>query len=341
MTIPATSRCVLMCLGVMLLAGCQSTVRVRRLKPAEAGISGRIRVAVKDFGGQDGSAFQGRLEQAIQSNGFHELVDRSQLQSLLAEQSMSASAMAREDGSVRMGDLLIAGAYVTGDAERRVVENTTSNRRQCTRYNPNTKKNDTYPCTDYLREGRANYMVNAKIIDVSTGKVLGTRSYRKERHETTTATDGQPRAINYDQLVDGLRDEVVNQFMRVLAPYSVEEEVRLVTDGALPQLEEGNRFASLNQWSEAVQRYGAAVAAVSASSGMYKPETSARAFYALGLGLVMIGEYEQGLGQLKRASSTVPSEEYVGMLARANQWKLEADKVKAQSDAASAGAPAP
>ena len=30
------------------------------------------------------------------------------------------------------------------------------------------------------------------------------------------------------------------------------------------------------------------VAAVSASSGLYKPETSARAFYALGLGLVLV-----------------------------------------------------
>jgi hypothetical protein len=330
-----------MCLAVTLLVGCSSTVRVRRLKPAEAGISGRIRVAVKDFSGQDGTAFQGRLEQAIQSNGFHDLIDRSQLQSLLAEQSMSASALAREDGTVRMGDLLIAGAYVTGDAETRAVENTTSNRRQCSRFNPNTKKTDTYPCTDYTREGRANYVVNAKIIDVSTGKVLGTRNYRKERRASTSATDGQPRAINYDELVDGLRDEVVNEFMRVLAPYSVDEEVRLVTDGALPQLEEGNKFAALNQWSEAVQRYGAAVAAVSASSGMYKPESAARAFYSLGLGLVMIGEYDQGIGQLKRASSTVPSEEYVAMLARANQWKLESDKVKAQSDSASAGAPAP
>jgi tetratricopeptide (TPR) repeat protein len=290
---------------------------------------------VNEFGGDEGRAFRGQLEQAIERNGFHELIDRSQLDNLIREQQLAASAMARSDGTLQLGDLLSAGAYVVGDADVAHKEQVSHQARKCSRYNSNTRKSEEYPCTEHTREGRANYTVTAKIIAVSTGKIIGTRTYRKERRQSSSATDGQPREIDFEAMDDSLRAEIVGDVMKVIAPYPVIEEVELVTDGDLPTLKAGNRFAVQNQWQQALTLYGEALAMVNSGGKKLDPETVAKAHYSVGIALVMSGDFKRGIEELKAAVSSDPDDDYVAMVARAESWRREADAVKAQSGDAS------
>ncbi len=315
---------------------CTPTVRVTRWKPAEIPTRSGTRVAVLPMSGNDADQLNGEIQRAISEGQFFELVDREVAAQVTAEQRMIIEGLAKNDGSVQMGGVLAAQLLLAGSANVSYNEDVQQSRSTCTRYVNGKAQN--YPCTRYTRTGRVRYTANLKVVDTSTSRSIP-RNYTKADDDRESSTDSVPPAIDSERLIANCRAAVVRDFMKVIAPYPVTEEIELVKDGDVPQLEQGNAFAKQNNWAAAAQRYGEAVALVSGGvrEKFSKPEVRAKAFYALGLSLVMQGNYADGVEQLRQASNLAPEDRYANMLARAMTWKAEADKLATQGAAQTAG----
>ena len=188
-------------------------------------------------------------------------------------------------------------------------------------------KSQPYNCTYYTVEGRANYNAAMKVVNTSTGKTVS-KTYRKADSDSNTAQDTSPRPIDRNRLIANCRRVIVNEFMAVIAPSPVEETIELVDDGKLPQLKAGNKFAKQKNWDGAKARYMEAVATASTMGGKKSEETRAKAHYALGVALMIRGEFNDAIEQLSKASNLAPEELYSNTLKRAQSWKGESDKLE-------------
>jgi len=313
---------------------CTPTVRVNRLRPAEVTIKASTRVAAGRFEGNDATQLSSELQAALGRTGHYQLVERAGIDEVIREQKLVAQGVATTEGTnVQLGALQAVEAILTGDGERDFQMSRSANYETCSRQEGPARKPRTvqYACTRHVVEGRLVYRAHLRLIDVSTGGVIVTKAYKVNDPFRREAYDRMPSAPDSDAMISQARSRVVGRFLRVVAPYRVQESVELVTDGALPQLEEGNKFAELGNWSEAQRRYDAAAVAVSSpGASPYKPETRARAVYALGLSLVMQGDFDHGLPQLDNARRLKPESRYEDFYNRARGWSEEAKRLSAQ-----------
>jgi len=324
-------------LALAPLVACTPTIRVQRMKPAEANIRGSTRVAFVPFRGNDGDQLSNELQRNVSQANFFQIVDREMMGQILQEHKLTLDGLMENDGSIKIGGLQSAGALIVGDATARYDEQITRERSTCSRFEKG--KRIEYPCTEVTRIGMAYYDANIKIVDTSTSRVLP-RPYRLKDGARVTAIDGNtPGPIDREQLIAGLRNQVARQFSNVIMPHPVTEEVELVKDGDLPQLAEGNRFAKVNNFEAAAQRYTEAVALASGNAVALSGEQKAKAFYSLGVALVLQGDFVNGLSHLKTAANLDPDEPYARMLARAQTWQQEAGKVSSQTAGATDGTP--
>lgn len=310
--------------------GCATRVRVQRIQPAEVEVHKGDRLAFVPFNGNDGAALQGVLERSISTGNFFQIVDRKHLDAVLAEQKRVMSGVTQDDGRVRVGELAAAGAILNGEAFVRFNDNRTSERRNCSRTDPKTQKVVSFPCTLYVHEGSVEYVAKLTLTDTTTGTVLAMRPYRKVKSDRNERYDAAPEPVTPGPLVDAARNEVADEFFRVISPHAVYEEVLLVKDGKLPQLETGNKFAQQGNWGQAAQFYGQAAQLVAGGAIKAADEVLAKAYYSLGLALVMQGDFAHGLENLNRAAGLDPDDDYISFTSRASRWAAEHDRLARQ-----------
>jgi tetratricopeptide (TPR) repeat protein len=319
-------------LAVLLLGGCAPRVRVLRLQPGEIDLPRRTRVAFEPFSGNDGATLQAEIQAGLLRGGHYEVVERQMLDRIIDEQRRVVDGLTRA-GEVQAGELLAASALITGEARGRYSETLQSFQETCTAVDSKTGERFEYACVRHVRTGAVDYRASLRLVDVSTGRVLLARPYSTRWTRKTWAYDAEPGGINRSSLFSSCRDEVATRFIRAIAPHTVEEEVVLVTDRALPALEAGNKFAVYNDWAQAAVHYSQAVALATQQAATMSATVRAKPHYALGVALVMQGQYEQGIEQLTAATNLHPSDGYIQMLARARRWASDAARIAKQAEA--------
>lgn len=330
----------LVALAALLGPGCATYARVKRLRPAEIAVQKGQRVAFVPLGGSDGRNLQGALEQQLTRGGFFQLVDRANMDAILREQRSVVQGTARDDGNVKVGELSAAGALINGEATAQGRETRRRTDDTCASYDARLKKMVSRPCTLHTVETTVEYTGRLSYVDTSTGEIKTTRPFQRRRSQSASAHDSMPAAVPAQPLVEACRREVADEFMKVIAPYEVHEEVLLVSDGKLPQLQAGNKFALVGNWQQAAQFYGQAAQLVSGGAvAVGDPQVQAKAYYALGLALAMQGDFQRGMEFLNRATGMDPNDDYVGLTARASEWARDSEKLA--QEAAPVGASEP
>jgi len=122
---------------------------------------------------------------------------------------------------------------------------------------------------------------------------------------------------------------VVSSFINVIAQHTDQVPVELLDDGDVPELERGNNFAKLGDWSNALQQYQSA-----AANNLVKPKVHAKALYDLGMGLGLSGKYDEAIAQLEQAFSLDPKDLYSGQIERFHQFARDDEKLAQQRAAA-------
>jgi len=319
---------ILFALGTM---GCAPTIMVTRERPAEINLRGVKRIAVMAINGSGGTEIQGLLSEQLATSNRFDVLERAQLEKILAEHQLSARAEMQE-GDLAIGKVLPASALVGGTIDRSEYnQNKTSTRTTCSRAVKVGRKfvSQNYPCTENKLEGKAIVSVQLRVFDTSSARILAARTLKDEQAATTNATDGEPEPIDGNELKQKAYRNISENFLKIVAPYKVSEKVKLVDHGDLPEVTQGNEYLKRGDHSTAVEYYGKAVARANADASM-KPKVKGTAHYALGLGLALVGDYSTALAEIRAANALVQDSDWLDTEVRVKQWASEADQVNKQ-----------
>jgi tetratricopeptide (TPR) repeat protein len=303
----------LIALSALLLLACAPTFNLQVTKPAEVDMMGLKRLAVGDIEGPAGKELSLELTSALFDTKAFELVDRTHLNQVFQEVNFTNSGMADEATVLQMGKMLGSAAmvfgrvtgYETRDEYTEAVETDSTGKQR----------------TTYVRTVRAQMIANLQVTDLTTGKILAI----KDLTGVQTRTDRNPMKNWPDpdkkQLLRGARAQVVGQFVRAIAPYSVWESVRFEKDDDDPDMERGIQFLKTGDLGRAADAFAATV--------VRRPNW-APGLFNLGTAQLCLGQFDGAIENLDKAYAQAPSADYAAQKARAIQWKEDAARVRAQ-----------
>lgn len=326
---PMTGRRILALPLILLLAGagCASTVRVARTRPAEVNLASYRKVAVGHIGGPEGHSIANRLTQALLESNRFEVLDREHLAHILRERRLSASGEFRSDEAARIGRMAVTDAMIFGHVNRREYRQTRSRREEtCSR------DNIRYACTEYIVNGQWDTEVAVNVVDSATGRILAAKTLRASRSRSASSHSRWPkRPWDARSMAFALDQEIVEKFMRTITPYTVWERARLYTDGDLPKLELGVRYSQRGDWENAIRQFRSACARAE-SGGEIAPRTKARAYYDLGVALGYSGRYDEGIREIEKANRIAPEDPFYAEIRKIERFRQDTERMIMQEE---------
>jgi tetratricopeptide (TPR) repeat protein len=316
--------------ATLLVCGCGTvTVRVPVMRPAEINMAPYNSVAVGEMrytGNSGGDRLLGNLleEQLLNSNRF-QVVDRQRMDSVMRELKLSASDLANPQSAAKLGQLITAGALVYGDAMEQYQEQPSEE---------HVTDADKKPHTVYKLRGSARVRSTFKVVDVSTGRLLISKTYEERREDTTSAWDQRPPPVDREGLFSGARTEVVNRFLKAIVPHQEFADANFQKDGDLPQLEGGIGWAERGDWKKAQDAFSGAIADAEKNPKI-KSETLAKAYFDLGLSYEYAGDYDKAQKMVEKAQQLSGNNDYLHEIDNIKQ--LQSDQKKLAEQTAQAG----
>lgn len=180
---------------VSLISGCAQKVMVKSLEPAEiSGASHTKKVAVTPFI-NDSVNLSDKIEasisnQKIDDNPFFTVVNRSDLNKIIAEQRIQSSGLLSEKTAVKVGNLLGVQAIISGS-----VNNPTSHDDYYSEGRTKCKgKDNCYDYTVSCQKRTVGLSAQVRMINVSTGGIIYANNLSREEswHHCSDSSGGLP-----------------------------------------------------------------------------------------------------------------------------------------------------
>ena len=244
-------------------------IELRYERPAQYDISRRIkRVGITEFGAvspqdkQWAQVASDRLAAALDTYNRkyqrYELVDRQRLQAILGERDLQL-AISDTSSATRVGKLANVDAMVYGNVK--VSTHDESGTR--TTFNPLRGKSEAVP---YVRRSCV-VNVNFTMDDISTGKTLAVvaskMAYDSEDDSSKSTGAKLIKAMKFsggsdlpptDEVVSGLIDACVEEFISKISPHDVTVKIKLQR-GKSEVVGTGNKLAAAGEYTEALECY--------------------------------------------------------------------------------------
>ena len=244
---------------LVLLSNCGGGfIRVKMLEPAQIFLPNVKTIAISDFTSTLGYrynedpalAFSNTLTQVLINNGFYKVIERGQLNQIMAEQQLSISGLTQE-GSQKIGKLLGVDAIITGVISDYTTHDT-GDWINVKRWNSKEKKYYYIKMYKVIRKARVE--VTFKIIDITTGQILVSKTYSREKVAKAQKTT-RIAAVNMLPLPKGmlsaLRKEITTNFVNQIAPHTVYRNERLIK-GKDSRFKSAIKFAQGSLWDNAI-----------------------------------------------------------------------------------------
>lgn len=309
-------------------AACGTTrFQVQRRVPAEVNVPAGKPMAVARIQGEQGDALVAELTEVLVGTKRFEILERRNLEAAIAELKFSSEGYVADETAISFGNMTGAAALVVGEVRSAAYNETLSSQAdKCSR------EGALVDCTHHTRSAVANLAVQLSVIETESAKVLAAKSFEARRDRHARATDAEPPPLNAkDELLAECRAEIVQGFVGVVAPRDVMEWVVLREDDDLPELEIGNNYAQVGNWTKAVEQYRFAIAKAEAAA--MEPELRAAAYYDLGLGLGYSGSFDEGIAEIERAFAIDPAALYRDQIQTLRRYKEEAARIAEQEGA--------
>ena len=257
---------------VLLLAfGCAAgKVNVPVLRPAEINLASYQTLGISSFtGGQLAPVVSAALEEKLLNAKRFTIVDRSRVDAVMGELQLASTDLADSKNAVKLGNLMTAGALITGDVQARYRET------------PHEEKGKSKAGVEHVHrwtEGQVSLDASFRLTDVSTGALLITRRYSVERTSLpggavvslaksilgamisqTLETDMTDSPPDRSQLEREAVDEVVAKFAAAIQPTTEMREVQFALDDQVPQLQGGLGWAQHGDWAKAQATFNSAI----------------------------------------------------------------------------------
>lgn len=310
-------------LVISTAAACTPYATVPRTKPAEINLIGVKSLSVYQIDGEEGPMLAGQLEEALARSERFQMLERSHVDKLVLEHNLNGGALQRRT------ELPPASAFIFGAVERptydeMIVEQVVG----CGRKGKEQ-------CIELTRSGRMLYQANLKVVSSDTGNVVATKTLLCSKEDSRSALGGLPLPLDPQRMRLECRGQTVSDFMRMIAPYTIQESIALFEHADVPELRLANDYLRRGDTATAVEIYERAVAQLGSRPGS-KPKVLAGAHYVLGVAYALSGDFDRGLEFVQRAMSIQPSRNLIDMEFRIKGWRADADELEAQKRAAEA-----
>ena len=306
--------------------GCGTVnVRVPVMKPAEINMAPYTSVGVGDvkYSGNTGgnNAVGALLEQELVAADRFQVVDRQRMDAVMRELQLSASDLSNPSSATKLGRQITAGALVFGDVTENYQEQASEEHSQ---------DKDNKPHTKFVLRGTANVRATFKVVDVSTGRLLISKTYTEKRETTNNGYDKKPEPVDRENLLVGGRNEVVKKFMKAIVPHQEFANAPFQKDGDLPQLEGGIGWAQRGDWKKAQDAFNGAIADADKNPKI-KSDQLAKAWFDLGLSYEYNAEYDKAQKAVEKAQQLSGNNEYLNEIASIRQLQADAKKLAEQT----------
>ena len=277
----------------------RETYSVAVAHPPELVLPNVKRIAVIGFGGRSscGQELKDHVSEAITGSGTFELIDRSSLGTVLAEQDLQASAFADPANAVRLGKLLGPTAIMSGTVTRCGADTSAMKAQQ------GYKDRNGHTPIFYSIETTAHLALTVQVIDVATSRVVLFRTFGSNPVEQSNATDQYPAAVDGGQLLERAILDVQRDVGRLLFPWTESVSVTVHADKecdlkpAADQIRAGDFTGAAETMQKAIAR----------QCGAPNDKIAlAKAYHNRGVALTYAGQPDEGLQSLEQANRLWP-----------------------------------
>lgn len=316
----------------LVMTSCAAKLTVPRLKPAEINLSSYKQVTVFPFKGPHGREISDTLTEHLFESDRFDVLERSNLDRILREQNLSMSDVSDPGSSVKLGKIMGSSALIFGQVyKRKYTQKRSSTKATC---REDGKK---YTCRRYKVKGQWHLRVGFKMVDTATGKIIATKVVEESKSKSKSKREERPEVTwDKENVFGALQNSLIDRFMRMIAPYTVYIDVKLFDDDDLPWLESGIKFAEGGDWKTAIDMFESAVAEAERNPDIDQ-ELRARAHYNLGVAYGYSGQYDKAVETLKQACKLNPEDVFFVELKKIKQFKLDAERLRAQGVTSSHG----
>lgn len=339
---PALACCAL---GLLLSACGGARVRVPILRPAEINLAEYKTLALSEFTGSNSAGMlAGRVEERLMEGGRFEVVDRTHMGSVMNELQLSASDLAAQGGTAKLGQLVTAGALITCQVEERYTE---------TPHQSDFTDNKGVRRTRRWITGELLLRANFKLIDVATGKLLLARSIESKQdsgggaklkeaagailgsllaaaiQSSAGSVDSTPNPPDRVAMERDAREEIVDKFVGAISPRKDFAEVTFAREGDFPQMEAGIGWAQRGEWKKAQGVFDEVIRAAE-NDPRIDSKKLAKAYRNAGLARVYAAEYGAGMKLLQKGYELSADPELLAELDNAKRLESDARRLVEQ-----------
>jgi curli biogenesis system outer membrane secretion channel CsgG len=356
---------------IIFATACTTIIPVKVRKPAELNIGSARTIAVMEFdflGSWDFSAGDknsDNLKQAIVNaiakkkdrkplqpkaaypgvyvsnelvaklvqNGYYTVIERSKINDVLKEQSLTLSGLVDEEQAVEIGNMIGAQALITGSGSYSVKDEGEWETYTEKKKNKDGKKvkvkKKRYNITRHV-----SAQITFRIIDVNTGSVVASKTnkasnksrlwkYRSSGKDEASAAAGLK---DWKPIVEGLVSKILDKTVKQIAPHTVTQK-REIEEGESKKMKSAVEYAKRDLWEEAKEIWKKVL--VSKKS---EKEDHIAATYNMGLYFEIFGFFDDAENFYEEAYKLSDDSKYLDARARVKKRRKEVEKLRLQEE---------
>ncbi len=275
--------------------------------PAEINLTKFKTVAFTEIGGNYGEAFSTSLQQKIVEDGGLKVIDRNELQRLLKEQGLSQNDLFDSKNKVKLGKLLPAAVFVSGNVIKSYKETTSEGMGNCPDPKNPLKLKKRIPCPTFTLTGFATIEGNVKFVNVETGADIQVKHLKASEDKKKTGTGKQPEPINENALHETNLEKITVETARAILPWKEDRKVVFYRDKELPLLWEGIVEAKAGEIDEAKKLFTEAIT-VAEGDPEISQDALTYAHWNKALTHTYTGEFKAAKREYKKVERLAPGE---------------------------------
>lgn len=322
-----SERSIIICAFVMVTAtfmGCNPSIELTVKRPAEVNLKDYKKISIGDITNAYGKVDQHSKDlvdeltsKLFESKNF-DVLDRQNLSKILEEQKLGLSGLVDEETAAELGKIIGSAVMVFGRIQTDKYEEKLSKSEPWT-----TDKGE--KMQTFYREGTYTFVVNLKLIDIVTSKVLAVKTIDGSHKDKKSATNKTAPEIDKNLLFSLALKKVSTDFMKMIAPYDVTVRATFEKDAMLPELDQCLTLLRIDEWDAGLKLLE------DATKKQLEPKVKAKALYNYGILLMYGGQPDRAVDILIEAMKLVPnSRKYQNAILQAKAEKEQADKLKEQ-----------
>ena len=234
-------------LSLVIFSGCYHPVKVYLEKPPRVNV-GTGKIAVARITGTGGDDLEDKITNKLDESGYYQLVDKTYLEKILAEQNLTWSDLSVVANVVKVGKKIGALALITGDVIYSEYDE------EPVKYKKVVDKNGAKHQIG-TRVGRAKFKANIRIVNAKTGNVIYSNRFPVDKKLIVDAEDAPPPQIDGFELLGDCRGEVADKFVDAITPIRAEVNLDYELNDDIPLLEKGYNMVKVKNYNKAIEYF--------------------------------------------------------------------------------------